>query len=132
MPSDPKPPVGYRKPPQHSRYRAGQSGNPQGRPRGSKNLATLVHQALEEKVVVTEDGRRRKISKRQAIVAQLVNRSAQADLKATQILLGLMQEIERRNEAQSTDTNGFAAEDDQVMQLLAARLAPGKKENPDA
>src|ERR1051325_3804945 len=132
MPSDPKYPVGYGRPPQQSRFRKGQSGNRRGRPRGSRNLATLVHQALEEKVVVTEDGRRRKISKRQAIVAQLVNRSAQADLKATQILLGLIQEIERRNDPQSPDTNGFAAEDHQVMQLLAARLAAGDKEDFDA
>ena len=48
--------VGYKKPPLHTRFRKGQSGNPRGRPRGSKNLSTLLTDALNEPVVVTEDG----------------------------------------------------------------------------
>jgi hypothetical protein len=60
--------VGYRKPPLHSRFERGQSGNPRGRPSGAKNLATLLTEALNETVVIAEDGGRRKISKRQAII----------------------------------------------------------------
>ena len=75
--------VGYGKPPQHSRFRKGQSGNPRGRPKGSKNLATIVGAALDQKIVVNEGDRHRKITKREAVITQLVNRSAQADLKAT-------------------------------------------------
>src|SRR5215472_13361203 len=66
--------VGYGKPPRHTRFKKGQSGNPRGRPRDSKNLKTLLNDALDEPVVVTEEGRRRKITKREAIVTQLVNR----------------------------------------------------------
>ena len=75
--------VGYSKPPRHTRFKPGVSGNPRGRPKDAKNLSTLVHEALNEPVVVAENGRRRKVSKRQAIITQLVNRSAQADLKAS-------------------------------------------------
>ena len=32
--------VGYRKPPVHTRFKPGQSGNPKGRPKGPRNLAT--------------------------------------------------------------------------------------------
>src|SRR4051794_8925813 len=81
MPPEPAYEVGYGKPPQHSRFRKGQSGNLRGRPKGSKNLATIVGEALDQKVVVNEGGRRRKITKREAVITQLVNRSAQADLK---------------------------------------------------
>src|ERR1700686_1103014 len=63
--------VGYRKPPVHTRFKSGKSGNPRGRPRASKNLSTLLNEALNESVAVVENGRRRKISKRQAIIAQL-------------------------------------------------------------
>jgi hypothetical protein len=48
-----------------------------------KNLATLLANALSEKVYVTIDGRRRKITKREAIVTQMVNNSTSADLRAT-------------------------------------------------
>jgi hypothetical protein len=82
--------VGYGRPPRHTRFEPGRSGNPRGRPNRSKNLATLLSEALREPVIVTENGRRRKVSKRQAVIKQLVNRSAQGDLKAMQMLLGTM------------------------------------------
>jgi len=83
MPSDPPNrdyEVGYGKPPLHTRFEKGQSGNPRGRPKGAKNLAALVSDALNKRVVVTENGRRRKIAKRDLVIAQLVNKSATADL----------------------------------------------------
>ena len=71
-------------------------------------------------VVVTENGRRRKVAKRQAIIKQLVNRSTQGDLKAMQMLLGAMQDIERREEASPETT--FNAADEKVLAQLKARL----------
>src|SRR5712671_5966736 len=76
--------VGYGKPPRNSRFVKGQSCNPRGRPPGAKNLKTLLNKALNELVIVTENGGRRKVSKREAIVTQLVNRSAKADYRAIQ------------------------------------------------
>src|SRR5260370_25083114 len=91
--------VGYGKPPRHTRFKKGQSGNPRGRPRQSKNLATLLTEALNERVVVAENQGRRKITKHQAIITQLVNRSAKADLRAIKILLDIIQQIKRRTYA---------------------------------
>ena len=45
----------YRKPPEHTRFKKGQSGNPRGRP--AKNLPALLAAALNEKVTVTENGK---------------------------------------------------------------------------
>jgi hypothetical protein len=112
--------VGRGKPPKHTQFKKGQSGNPRGRPRGAKNLATLVGEALDQKVTITEQGRRRKISKREAIITQLVNRSASADLKATTILLGMMQEIERRTGA-STEPAALSEADREVLQFIRNR-----------
>jgi hypothetical protein len=61
--------VGYGKPPRHTRFKPGRSGNPRGRPSGSKNLSTLLNEALNEPVIVAENGGQRKISKRRAIRA---------------------------------------------------------------
>ena len=118
--------VGYGKPPRHTRFRPGQSGNPRGRPKDAKNLSTLVHEALNEPVVVTENGRRRKVSKRRAIIKQLINRSAQGDLKAMQMLLSTMHEIERRNEAEPAVTT-CAAADEKVLEQLTARFSSSGK-----
>lgn len=112
--------IGYGKPPEHTRFQKGRSGNPRGRPRGSKNLSTLVTEALDKKVNITEEGRRRKVSKREIIVTQLVNKSAHADLKATQILFGIMQDIERRAEASAPPT-ALSDADRQVLQLIHNR-----------
>jgi flagellar hook-basal body complex protein FliE len=117
--------IGYRKPPRDTRFKPGVSGNPSGRPKRAKNLTTLVHEALNEPVIVAENGRRRKLSKRQAIIKQLINRSAQGDLKATQMLLGVMQEIERRQEATDPAATTFDAGDEKVLEQLITRL--GKK-----
>ena len=103
--------VGYGKPPRHTRFKPGRSGNPRGGPSGSKNLATVLSDALNELVIVAEDGRRRKITKRQAIIKQLVNRSAKADLRATKILIDIIQDIERRTEPASAETSFSAASD---------------------
>jgi hypothetical protein len=86
--------VGYGKPPRHTRFVKGRSGNPRGRPPGAENMKTLLSKTLNELIIVTEPGGRRKVSKREAIVTQLVNRSAKADYRAIQILLGMLRDIE--------------------------------------
>ena len=63
--------VGPGRPPLHSRFKKGQSGNPGGR--STKSLPALLVAALNETVVVTIDGRRRAITKREAIVTQMVD-----------------------------------------------------------
>jgi hypothetical protein len=112
--------VGYGKPPRHTQFSRGQSGNPRGRPAGSKNLATLVSEALNEPVIVAENGGRRKISKREAIVKQLVNRSAKADWRAIKILLDIVREIEGRIEPETVESS-FSAADEKVIEQIKAR-----------
>jgi len=119
--------VGYGKPPHHTRFVKGQSGNPRGRPPSAKNLKTLLNKALNERVVVTENGGRRKISKREAIVTQLVNGSAKGNLKAIQILLAMLRDIEGHAEAGSADPDVFTEADEQIIQRIRARLR-GEKE----
>ena len=129
MPSDPHHDydVGYGKPPRHSRFTKGQSGNPRGRPRGSKNLKTLLSEALNEPVIVTEEGGRRKITKREAIITQLVNRSASADFRAIKILLDMVRDIESQTEPASAETSPFNEADEKVIEQLKARFSKAEK-----
>ena len=120
--------VGYRKPPRHSRFTKGQSGNPRGRPPGAKNLKTLLSEALNETVIVSENGGRRKVTKRQAIITQLVNRSATADFRAIKILLDIVRDIERQTEPTTPETSDFSEADEKVLEQIKARFSIGKPE----
>ena len=123
--------LGYGRPPCHTRFKKGQSGNPKGRPGGAKNLSTLLDEALNERVVVADDGGQRKITKREAVVKQLVNHSATGDWRAVKILLDMLQGIESRTDPASSQTSGFTAEDEEVIAQLEVRLRGNKGESDD-
>jgi uncharacterized protein Veg len=118
--------VGYGRPPRHTRFVKGQSGNPHGQPPGAKNLKTLLDEALNEPVTVTDNGGRRKLSKRQAIITQLVNRAAIADFRAIKMLFDILRDIEGHNEPASAEASGFTEADEKVIAQLIARLSTGE------
>src|SRR5438874_8056174 len=86
--------VGYGKPPKETQFQKGRSGNPKGRPRGSKNMKTIVNQVGEEKVEVTERGRRRKMTSKEAIVRQLRASALSGDRRSRSEFLTLCRQVE--------------------------------------
>jgi hypothetical protein len=103
--------IGYGKPPAHSRFRKGRSGNPGGRPRG-KRLATLLREALSETAMIEINGRPRRVSRGQATVALLIDRAAEADPRWMKLLLDLVQKL---------DIGGDARDDDEEVDAEEAR-----------
>jgi hypothetical protein len=79
--------IGYRQPPKHTQFRKGMSGNPKGRPKGSRNLASIFRKISEEKVQVNGPKGPRFITKLEAGITQLVNRAAKGDLKAVREMM---------------------------------------------
>src|SRR6516162_3778337 len=115
--------IGYGKPPQGCGFKKGQSGNPRGRPPGSKNLTTLLNDVLNETVTITENGRRRKITKREAVIKQLVNKSASAEARSLKILLDLMLNLEARARSSAASTTpAVGPDDEEVLAQLKERL----------
>ena len=116
--------VGYAKPPRHAGFQKGRSGNPKGRPKGSKNFATLLGEALDEEVSLTEDGHRRRITNRELVIKQLVNKSASADLRAIKQLTDIVQGVERRAGASPAPPSpqAFTAADEEVIAELKKRI----------
>ena len=117
--------IGYGKPPRHSRFKKGEpSANPRGRPR--KNMTALLVEGLNKKVTVTENGRRRKVTLREAITSQLINQSASADLRATKMLLDLIKDAERQTAAAAAAAPEppppFTKADEEVVEQLIERL----------
>ena len=116
--------VGYGRPPQHTRFAKGQSGNPRGRPAGSKNLVTLLARELDQPVQVVENGRRRNVSKREVMLTQLVNKSIAGDLRATKMINDLMRDHERDNRAENDNrptSIDRAPEEQAIIERFLAR-----------
>ena len=89
--------VGKGRPPAKSRWRPGQSGNPTGRPKGSKNLDTILTEILNGKIkYTTKSGKERTISVREAILKKIGQKALNGDLKSADYLLARDAEIARK------------------------------------
>lgn len=82
--------VGYRRPPASGQFKKGSSGNPKGRPKGAKNFLTLLEQELSQTIVVTENGKKKSVSRLQAMVKRLVAGAMQGDPKQLLTLVEIM------------------------------------------
>jgi hypothetical protein len=123
--------VGYGKPPQHTRFKKGESGNPAGRPKGTKNLTTLFEKELKQRVVVTENGRRRSITKQEAMVKHLVNKAVSGDRPLMQLLLEEIRLLEARAASSPSDASIDEADREVMRQIQERmrRLMKGEEEN---
>jgi hypothetical protein len=127
--------VGYRNPPEHTRFRKGQSGNPKGRPKGTLNMATVLERTLREKVVITENGKRKIITKLEAAIKQLTNQVASGELKALHLLAKLVRSAEE-SAVQGPISESALEENDEkvflgILKRLEATSKVGQKDEPD-
>ena len=98
--------VGYGKPPVKSRFKPKQSGNPKGRPKGSRNMSTILQQQLDAKVPVIENGRRRRITKREVVASKLIEKAMKADVRAIDAMHRLL------GQAAITGSSDLSPDDD--------------------
>ena len=106
--------VGYGQPPKDSQYKPGQSGNPKGRPKKSKELNKLFRNELDKTIVVKEDGRDKRITKREALITQVVNHAIKGDVKPLQIVIGYLQ-----NNLEIEPFVPTAADDAELLRTMA-------------
>jgi hypothetical protein len=78
--------VGYKKPPKHSQYKKGQSGNPRGRPKGTKNFKTDLMEELSEQVIISEGGKQMPVSKQRALIKRTTQKALSGDMRAISML----------------------------------------------
>jgi hypothetical protein len=74
--------VGYKRPPKHTRFQPGRSGNAAGRRKNVRNFKTDLMEELREMIVIRENGRERKISKQRAFIKALVTAAIKSDVRA--------------------------------------------------
>jgi len=120
--------VGYGKPPTHSRFRPGQSGNPVGRRKGARNLMTDVQRTLKVAVSVKEGGRSRKISTQEGLLLVLREKALKGDARALDRLIELANRF--NNEASETIAPALSAEDQAILTAYAADIAAAARAMP--
>lgn len=81
--------VGYGRPPKHTQFKKGQSGNPKGRKKGARGLKTDLRAELGQRVEITENGKQVKLTKQQLMVKQLAAKAVKGDIRAISKLADL-------------------------------------------
>jgi hypothetical protein len=106
--------VGYRRPPKATRFAAGKSGNPKGRPKGSRPVGAVLQDIIQQKVPVTENGRTRRIPALEVIIRRLANDAMRSDPRAIKLLLSL---VDRYGETSATKVQlgEMLAEDETIL-----------------
>lgn len=115
--------VGYKKPPKDSQFKKGQSGNPNGRPKGTKNTLSLIEQVLNEKVFIREGGTQKEVTKTEAVVMRMAQKAMEGDIKAVERLLKYSEAIDKRNDKYEVIT-------DYIYRRVCEELKRAKKD-PD-
>jgi Family of unknown function (DUF5681) len=114
--------VGYGRPPEETRFKPGQSGNPKGRSKGSKNFSTHFEEELSQQVTLVENGRRRRMTKRQALAKQLTNKALSNDTKAAALVLDHIRRTEASSAQQPITKSFRQAEDQFVIENILRRV----------
>ena len=91
--------VGPGRPPKHSQWRKGQSGNPAGRPRGRINMKAVLEEELLELITLTTPQGKREVTKLQAVVRRLIHEALSGKVYAIQDVLDRAERLDRPDTA---------------------------------
>ena len=121
--------VGYRRPPKANQFQKGESGNPRGRPKGSRTVGALLQDILRQRIAVTENGRTRRLPALEVILRRLANDAIRSEPRALKLLLAL---YDRYGESPETDLrlDEILAEDREILTNFLKKPA-GPTDTPD-
>jgi hypothetical protein len=118
--------VGYRKPPMATRFKPGVSGNPNGRRKGSKNLKTLIKEALTAKVVIQEGSKSRQVSKFEGVILRQLQNALKGNDRAAMAVFKMATELDFLEDNQANPAEAAAALSSMDEQILEQLLPPKK------
>ena len=114
--------VGYKKPPKKHQFHKGKSGNPNGRPKGTKNLMTDLTEELAERIRIKEGNRTITISKQRAVVKSLVAKTLGGDTRAANTLLNMMFRLIDPADQAVVEERALSGDEQETLAALKERL----------
>src|SRR5262245_18250413 len=106
--------VGYKQPRKGHTFRTGRSGNPNGRPKGTRNFKSDLREELSESISVREGGRDISISKQRALIKRLVASAIDGDARSIATLMSFC----ARAFGDDIDDQEQAPEDREIVQAF--------------
>lgn len=121
--------VGYGRPPKATQFKAGESGNPKGRPKGSRSVGAILRSIIQQRVAVTENSKTRRIPVLEVMLRGLAADAMRRDPRALKLLLSLLEQY-----AESPETklhlDELIAEDRAILAQYLQKPA-GQVTDPD-
>lgn len=114
--------VGYKRPPLHSRFRPGQSGNPRGRRKGLRNFATDAKEMLQTTVSLSEKGRPKLVSTQAAALYRLREKALKGGERALDQLLKLAQLVNDERSVDPAGDHDLPSEDREILDAYEAMI----------
>lgn len=114
--------VGYKKPPQHGQFKPGRSGNPKGRPKGSRSFSAHANDILSETIIMREGDQSRRITKREALLRKTLRDALEGDYRARQFYHMLALQFDQENRTKSDLPDQAAVSDEDQAIIAAFRL----------
>jgi hypothetical protein len=124
--------VGFGKPPKHTRFKPGQSGNPRGRPKGTKNLKTDLMEELAEKILIREGDHARQVSKQRALLKALLTRGLKGDVRAANLVLSMMMRLLDTGEEALDDVEDLRPDELAILEAYKERVTRTGGNEPHA
>jgi len=105
--------VGYGRPPVHSRFKPGQSGNQRGRPKGTLNFTTDLKRTLQAPVTLNDGRKTRRVTTQEAALLRLAEKALNGDPRALEKLVSLSATLSTNNAESPSKT--MAADDQAIL-----------------
>ena len=107
--------VGYGRPPRHTRFRKGQSGNPNGRPQGGANAKTIVSRAISEKVTIREGETERAVTKLEGMLQAHLIKAIKGDTRSASLVINLVTRLGLLAETENKSFSALSEEDHAIL-----------------
>ncbi len=124
--------IGYRRPPVHTRFKPGRSGNRKGRPKRQRNVRTVVEETLNQRITIRDGNGTRSLTKLDGVVLTVINGALKGEPKALTAFITLVRSLGMTGEApEASNSEPLTGNDDALLADFLQRHSAGSERPED-